>query len=239
MKPVDPPQSPSAVRILVLDRPARRNALDLALSLRILAGLKDAMQDATIGAIVLAGEGPAFCAGLDLDFARDADAAAMARLVAAQQDIARTVLFGPKPVVAAVHGHAVGGGLEMALACDVIVWGESAEGWFPEVSRGLSVTGGASALLPIIVGLNRARAMVLLGERWPAERLRSAGLVHRVAPGGEVRALALEIAQRLAGEPSEALAFAKRSLLAGAAAAVENALEMETRAAVAGAARGA
>src|ERR1043165_3413659 len=109
MEPPEP-QSARGVRLLVLDRPARRNALDLALSRRILNGLQEAMQDASVGAIVLAGEGPAFCAGLDLDFARDADAAAMERLVATQQDIARAMLFGGKPVVAAVHGHAVGGG---------------------------------------------------------------------------------------------------------------------------------
>ena len=222
------------VRTLTLQRPHRRNALIPELSSALLAGLNDAMADAAIRAIVLAAEGPAFCAGLDLDFARTANPTAIGQLVDQQQAIARTILFGRKPVIAAVHGHAVGGGFEMALACDVVVWGESADGWFPEVAKDLVATGGVSALLPLSVGLARAKAMLLFGDRLSGAALHASGLVYRVLPSAEVAVCAFDLARRLAEQPPNALAFAKRALLTGAADAIRAALELETRGAVLG-----
>lgn len=222
------------VRTLVLQRPQRRNALIPELSSALLASLNSAMVDSSIRAIVLAAAGPAFCAGLDLDFARTATKAELSELVDQQQAIARTILFGRKPVIAAVHGHAVGGGFEMALACDVVVWGDTADGWFPEVAKGLVATGGVSALLPLSVGLARAKSMLFFGERWSGAALQTSGLVHRVVPSAEVAACAFDLARRLAEQPSDALAFAKRALLAGAAGAIRAALDLETQGAVAG-----
>jgi len=220
------------VRLMVLDRPAARNAFIPELSAAIVDALKAAHADDGVGAIVIAGNGPAFCAGLDLKFADIADTPTMRRLVDSQQEIARQLLLGPKPVVAAVHGHAVGGGMELALACDLIVWGEGAEGWFPEVPKGLAATGAATLLLPLLVGLSRAKEMMLLAGRWSGMALKQIGLVHSLVPADAVRPAALDMAARLAAMPPAGLAFAKRSLSAGARAALEEALAAETDAAM-------
>lgn len=227
-------ESNGAVRLLILDRAQRRNALTPEISGALLAGLNAAMADPATRAIVIAAEGPAFCAGLDLEFARTGSAAEMKQLVDYQQEIGRVILFGRKPVIAAVHGHAVGGGFEMALVCDAVVWGEGAQGWFPEVSKGLVVTGGTSAILPLVVGLARAKSMLLFGARWSGAQLHAAGLVHSVTASANVRAQAIALAEYLAAQPADGIAFAKRALLLGAQATIEAALALETRGALAG-----
>lgn len=202
-----------------LNRPERLNAENAELVEGLIEALGRAVDD-RVGAAVLAGRGRAFCAGHDLT----ADDGVPQRLA----DVTRAVRRAPFPVVAAVHGYALGAGCEFALCCDLVIAAEDAVFGFPEVDVGLSVTGGISHVLPLAVGLARAKELILVGERFGAAQAERLGLVNRVVPPEALQAEALALAQRLAGKPAEALAFAKAALDSGAQSTLEQALELET-----------
>jgi enoyl-CoA hydratase/carnithine racemase len=130
--------------------------------------------------------------------------------------------------VAAVHGYALGAGCEFALGCDLVVAAQDAEFGFPEVSVGLSVTGGISRLLPLLVGPVRAKELLMLGDRFGAPRALELGLVNWIAPSGQHEILAAGIAVRLRDQPALALALAKQALDRGAECALEEAMAAET-----------
>jgi enoyl-CoA hydratase/carnithine racemase len=223
------------VRLAILNRPARRNAIDPELAAGLLAAIRAAEADPAIGALVLAGEGAAFCAGLDLKFAATCDEAAMRALVADQQAVARALLLSAKPVVAAVQGYAVGGGFETALAADFIIAADDMQAWFPEAEKGLFITGGITLLLPRLVGLPKARELALLGRRQGAADLDALGLLHEVAPAAEIRRRAVELATDLAGRP--AAGVLKLALNRACLAQLDEVLAREAEAAIAGARR--
>ena len=157
------------VRRIALNRPARLNAMNRALLDDVARAFDDANADPATRAIVFTGEGRAFCAGDDRhDHAHPEDEAEARALVEAIQRATRAISFGPKPVVGAINGWAVGGGFEWAINCDFPIWAEGAKGFFPEVSLNLFVTGAVTSLLPAMVGLLKARVMLLLGERYGA-----------------------------------------------------------------------
>src|SRR4029078_7401777 len=124
-----------------------------------------------------------FCAGDDRrEHVHPADEAEARDLVDAIQRATEAIIFGPKLVVGGINGWAVGGGFEWAINCDFPIWAESARAFFPEVSLNIFVTGGVTALLPALVGLNTAREMLYFGERYTAERLLDLGVAWRVVP---------------------------------------------------------
>ncbi|MGB3014998.1 MAG: enoyl-CoA hydratase/isomerase family protein, partial [Candidatus Nanopelagicales bacterium] len=195
-----------------LDRPNRLNAVVPALVDEILAAFERARAD-EVRAIVLAGRGRAFCAGHDLkEPAPVEDEAAARQRLQRIQDVTRAIRSFPGPVIAAVHGYALGAGAEFALGCDLVVAGQDARFGFPEVGVGLSVTGGISALLPRTVGSVRAKELLFLGEHLSADDAYRLGLVNRVVPAGTQEQAAHELAQRLAAQPPAALALAKSLL---------------------------
>jgi 2-(1,2-epoxy-1,2-dihydrophenyl)acetyl-CoA isomerase len=207
-----------------LDRPERLNAVVPALVDDLLSAL-DAVACSDAGAVVLAGRGRAFCAGHDLKeppLTGDSRAR-LDRL----QDVTRRLRGLAQPVIAAVHGYAIGAGAEFALGCDLVLAAEDARFAFPEVSLGLSVTGAASRLLPLLVGPLRAKELLLLGERFDARRAHQLGLVNAVVPAAELDGRAVEWARRVAAHPRAATAMAKRALDAGIDGALEGALELE------------
>jgi enoyl-CoA hydratase/carnithine racemase len=210
-----------------LNRPDRLNAVVPALADGLLAALDRAGADGA-RAIVLAGRGRAFCAGYDLKEPLPTASVPETRArLERLQEITRRVRAFPGVVIAAVHGYALGAGCEFALTCDLVVADEPAQFGFPEVGVGLSVTGGISALLPRMVGLPRAKELLLLGERIGAQRAASLGLVNRVAPEGEHEKVARQIALRIAAQPPVAAELAKRVLDDGAEASVAQALATE------------
>lgn len=223
------------VRTLTLNRPDRLNAMNRRLIDDVAAAFDDANRDPATRAIVLTGAGTAFCAGDDRRAHVHPDTEDAARdLVEAIQRATRAMVFGPKPVVGAIHGWAVGGGFEWALNCDFAVWAEDARGFFPEVSLNLFVTGGVTALLPSLVGLARAREMLFFGEHYEARRLFELGLVHRVVPGDRLLEEAEATARRLAELPPQSVRAMKRVLNAVAVPDLARALQLETEATVAG-----
>ncbi|WP_344424424.1 enoyl-CoA hydratase/isomerase family protein [Amycolatopsis minnesotensis] len=210
------------VALIWLNRPERLNAVVPALVDDLLTAL-DAVRDAR--AVVLAGRGRAFCAGHDLK-EPPAEGDSRARLERLQ-DVTRKLRALPAPVIAAVHGYAIGAGAEFALGCDLVVAAESAVFAFPEVSLGLSVTGAASRLLPLLMGPLKAKELLLLNERFDAAKARELGLVNAVTSEDGLLEHAMGWAGRIAGHPPAAVAMAKRALDSGTESALDAALELE------------
>ena len=210
-----------------LNRPERLNAVVPELTAALVAAFERAGPDGA-RVIVLAGSGRAFCSGHDLKEKLPPETVLATRLRVEQiQDVTRAIRRFPGPVIAAVHGYALGAGCEFALGCDLVVAAEDAQFGFPEVSVGLSVTGGISRLLPLLVGPVRAKELLLLGERFGAARAQEWGLVNQVTPAGGHEQAAAELAARLRDRPALALALAKQALDRGADSALEEAMAAE------------
>jgi 2-(1,2-epoxy-1,2-dihydrophenyl)acetyl-CoA isomerase len=195
-----------------LNRPGRLNAVVPALVDDMLVAFDQARQDGA-RVIVLAGRGRAFCAGHDLKepVPRETLPETRERLERIQ-DVTRRIRAFRGVVIAAVHGYALGAGCEFALACDLVVADDQARFGFPEVGVGLSVTGGISKLLPALVGLAKARELLLLGEQVATPDALAMGMIGRIAPPGEHEKAAAELAAVLLSRPPVALQLAKRVL---------------------------
>ncbi|MEA3137783.1 MAG: hypothetical protein QOC71_2064, partial [Thermoplasmata archaeon] len=192
----------------------------------LIAKLKDAESDPAIGAVVLTGAGTAFAAGADLKelLTRSSDE----QLHFLQPPhIYSTVEGLAKPVVAAINGHALGAGLELATACDVRVCADSAKLGQPEVSLGLIPGGGGTQRLTHLVGSGHAARLVLTGDVVTADEALRIGLVDVVVAKGQAVAKAVELAAAMARHEPAALAAAKRSLLAARGPGYEAGLESE------------
>lgn len=210
-----------------LSRPERLNAVDVGLTRGLVAALTHAGEDGA-RAVVLSGAGRAFCAGHDLKEEPAVETVLQTRARLEEiQEVTRLVRRLPAPVVAAVHGYALGAGAEFALCCDVVVAAEDAVFGFPEVSVGLSVTGGISRLLPALVGWARAKELLLLGERVGGPDAAAMGLVTRCVPTGEHESTALDLARRMAVRPALSLSLAKQVLDAGLDSTVDGAMARE------------
>jgi len=201
-----------AVAVLRVARPAARNALDAATLAELAAACDTLAGEAAVRAVVVTGAG-------DKAFSAGADIAAMAAMNAAEghafAQLGHVVMSKlehlPVPVVAAVGGVAVGGGLELALACDLIVAAEEARFGQPEINLGLIPGFGGTQRLVRRVGLSRTRELVYLGQVIPAAEAARIGLVSRVVPAAHVMAEAMRLATELAGKAPLALAAAKRA----------------------------
>lgn len=202
---------------LTLNRPEALNAISTELARDLIAALDAVSQDPAVRAVVLSAAGEkAFCVGADLkeraDFT-DAD-------LLAQRPVFRR-MFGaiidlPIPVVAAVSAHALGGGFEMALGCDLIVAGDGATFGLPEVSVGLVPGGGGTQLLGRRVGAARAADLILTGRRVGLDEAAALGLIDRRVTAPEtVRDAALELAARIAANSPIAVRNAKQALRIG------------------------
>lgn len=226
---------PTGVRVITLNRPDSLNAMNLDLITDVSRAFDDANADPHTKAIIFTGQGRAFCAGDDRHEHVHPETESEARaLVDAIQRATRSIVFGAKPVVGAINGWAVGGGFEWAINCDFPIWGSDAKAFFPEVSLNLFVTGAVTSLLPALVGLNKAREMLFLGERYSARDLHELGVAWRVVADDELMAEAGRVANQLAALPPLAVRAMKRVLNQGAMSGIEAALRSETEATVAG-----
>lgn len=201
-----------------LNRPERLNAVAPILVDDLLTAL-DQVAASGAGAVVLGGHGRAFCAGHDLKEPTPPGDAR--RRLERLQDVTRRLRALPQPVIAAVHGYAIGAGAEFALGCDLVLAADDAVFAFPEAGLGLSVTGAASRLLPLLVGPAKAKELLLLGERIDAATAERIGLVNAVV--ADVDETAMAWARKIAKQPGATLA--KRVL--DASVDVEPALELE------------
>jgi enoyl-CoA hydratase/carnithine racemase len=184
------------VAVVRLDRAAKRNALNDALVL----ALRDVFENLppTVGAAVIHGGGDHFCAGLDLSELRERDAVQGVHHSRMWHKALDAIQFGSVPVVAALHGAVVGGGLELASATHIRVADASTFYALPEGSRGIFVGGGASVRVPKLIGAARMTDMMLTGRVYDAEQGERAGFAQYLVPQGESLAKAIELARRIA-----------------------------------------
>ena len=187
---------------ITLDSPGNRNALSAGLIAELLAHLDAAMADAEVRCVVLTGNGPAFCAGADLkargtSIARDGEGGGQSPFVT----LLKRLWDAPKPVIAGVNGHAFGGGIGLAAACDIAIGAEDARFSFSEVRLGLVPATISVVVIPKI-GVHQAMRLFLTGERFDAARARDHGILHRVVPAAELlEALREEVAAVCLGGP--------------------------------------
>lgn len=201
--------------VIALNRPACLNAINEPMVRAFIAALREANADAATAAIVLHGNGKAFCAGDDLtahDSPADMDEMAMRARVDVMQQVSREIMFGEKPVIAAVHGWAVGGGFEWTINCDAVIWSEEARAFFPEIEWGMFVSGGVTALLPRLVGPQRTFKWIVGGEHLDGKALQEAGLVTEIVPTGQHLDAAFALAERIASRPAKAVRSLKRAI---------------------------
>ena len=199
------------VLVVTIDRPEAKNAVDLATAQAIGAAMDALDDDDGLVVGVLTGAGGVFSAGMDLKaFLRGE------RPHVPGRGFAGLVERPPStPLIAAVEGPALAGGFEIALACDLIVAGESASFGLPEVRRGLLAGGGGLLRLPRKAGLPRAMEWALTGDRVSAADAAAAGVVNRLVPDGQALEAALELARRIAANGPLAVQGTKRILTEG------------------------
>ena len=190
-----------SVLVLTLNRPEVRNALNPELKDRLLGALRGADADPGVRVVVITGAGPIFCPGMDLKaFAKGADFGGLSSFF--KKGIA-------KPVIAALNGSALGGGFELALACDLIVAAQDAKIGMPEVKRGLFAAGGGTTLASRIP-LAMALELGLTGDPVTVGRAQELGLVNKVVPADRVLAEAMELAERIAANAPLGVAITKK-----------------------------
>jgi len=215
---------------LILNRPAKLNAISAELREALVEAIADATFDDRVRVIAIAGAGRAFCAGYDLSEAAPPTAWGWRDVLG--RDVAATLAVWscPKPVIAQVHGYALAGGLELAMACDLIVAAEDAQLGEPEIRFG---SAPVTLLMPFLLGQKKTRELLMTGDLIDAREAERIGLVNRVvardALGSEVDTLA----DRLARVPPDVMAPTKLMLnramdAAGFAAAVEMGLDLQS-----------
>jgi enoyl-CoA hydratase/carnithine racemase len=201
------------IATITLNRPEVRNAIDLPTALAIAAVLDEVDERADVSVAVLTGAGTTFCAGMDLK----AFAATKERPIHESRG-AFGIVRRPceKPLIAAIEGNALGGGLEIALACDLVVATESSRLGLPEVKRGLVAAAGGVLRLPRRIPQAVALELIMTGEPLTAQEARGWGLVNRVAPDGGALAVARELAAAVNANAPLAVRAAKRIVVESA-----------------------
>jgi enoyl-CoA hydratase/carnithine racemase len=202
----------AGVRTIRLNRPEVLNAFDPPMLRDLRAAVDEASGDRDVRAIVLTGGPRAFCTGEDLKTAQTLEADTFRTQMGELQELATALRDAPKPVIGAVAGPAYGGGMELAVNCDVRVAATSARFACPEPKWAMTITNGATVLLPRLVGDGWTREIMLLGTVVDAETALRIGLVTRVVPDDELEACAFELARQVAQFDAGAIARTKRML---------------------------
>lgn len=212
-----------------LNRPDALNSLNLELKTALATALRDARYDESVRALLITGAGRAFCAGGDLsemDPNRTAEQA-RARQHQLLSDVFLPLARTPKPVVAAINGHAHGAGLSLALACDVVVTSTEAPMSFGYVLRGLTPDCGITYVLPRLIGMAKAKQLLFSGRRFDGAEAERLGLVAEAVPADEVLARGRALAAELARGATVALALTKRMLDQSSQLSFEDLAEVE------------
>jgi enoyl-CoA hydratase/carnithine racemase len=218
-----------AVRHIVLDRPEKRNAMNQALLLELGEALRAATNDASVHCVVLRGEGPVFSAGVDLgelmSFAGDPDVLRPFRNVFL--DCANLCEAMPKPVICQIHRACFGGALEVALGCDLRIASDDAQLALPEVKFGIIPDVGGSSRLPAVVGLGRAKELIMTAATIDAAEAHRIGLVNRVVGAAELETATQALVDELLANSHVAVGRSKRVIDASARPALATTLELE------------
>ncbi len=219
------------VRHVVLNRPEKRNAFNSELILALGRALRETATNPDVHVVVLRGEGPMFSSGVDLsELAGMAGSHGIERLRPFRKvwlDVANQLEELPKAVVCQIHGGCIGGALETALACDLRTMAADAVTGLPETRIGLIPDVGGSSRLPQVVGLGRAKELIMTGKLVDGTEAERIGLVNRVAPAGELEAVTAQLVDELLLCAPIAVGLSKRVIDASARPALSTTLELE------------
>ena len=215
------------IATLTIDRPEVKNALDLATVGEIRAALQTVAANADAGVLIVTGAGDAaFVSGAAIN-----DIRARGRdegLAAINSSLFAEVERFPRPTIAAVNGYALGGGCELALACDIRIAADTAKFGQPELGLGIIPGAGATQRLPRLIGMGRAKHLILTGEVIDAKQALEIGLVTAIAPPGQLQIRARELAKRVLRQGPLAARLAKVALNASARVDMDSGLLIET-----------
>ena len=220
----------AGVATLTLNRPEKLNAFTPDLHRELKAALEDAERDSEIRAVLLTGAGRGFCAGQDLSLrrgGRGGGAASGDSLETWYNPLIRRLRRLPKPVVCAVNGVAAGAGANVALACDIVLAARSASFIQAFCKIGLVPDAGGTYHLPRLIGMARASALMLLGEKLSAEDAARFGLIWRVVDDEALMPEATQLARHLARQPTRGLGLIKEALNASFANSLDQQLDLE------------
>ncbi|HEV2884570.1 MAG TPA: enoyl-CoA hydratase-related protein [Pyrinomonadaceae bacterium] len=215
------------VGIMTINRPDKRNALNIK-TREEGAALLDALRtDDSVGVVVITGAGDkAFIAGADIaEFA--GRTAMMQRDVMTARSLFNAIDTFPKPIIAMVNGYCLGGGCELALACDIRVASETASFGQPEINLGIIPGGGGTQRLTRLVGEGKAMEMILTGEIIDARTAHAIGLVNQVYPAAELEVKTMEMANRIAEKSPIALSLAKEAVKIASRSTLDEGLRRE------------
>ncbi|MFN8581721.1 MAG: enoyl-CoA hydratase-related protein [Gemmatimonadaceae bacterium] len=215
------------VLLLTLNRPDKRNALNRALRAALLDAIDEASRDRGVGAVIITGAGDkAFVAGADIGEFAERTVVDQSRVMQ-DRSVQDAIERLPKPVIAAINGYCLGGGLELAMACDVRLAALSATFGQPEINLGIIPGGGGTQRLPRLIGLGAALKLVLTGEPIPANEALRLGLVEEVLSSEELLSRAVLLATRMASRPAVAVAAAKEATRAAMSTTLAEGLRVE------------
>ncbi|MEK6280070.1 MAG: enoyl-CoA hydratase-related protein [Acidobacteriota bacterium] len=215
------------VGIITINRPDKRNALNIKTREEGAALLEGLRNDNSIGVVVITGAGDkAFIAGADIaEFA--GRTAMMQRDVMTARSLFTAIDTFPKPVIAMINGYCLGGGCELALACDLRIASETASFGQPEINLGIIPGGGGTQRLTRLIGEGKAMEMILTGEIVDARTAFTIGLVNHVVPAAELEAKTMEIANRIAEKSPVALSLAKEAVKVASRSTLDEGLRRE------------
>jgi enoyl-CoA hydratase len=216
------------VGICVLNRPERHNALSTALLEELISALDDFDADPAIRAIVIRGEGPSFAAGADID--ELAELSGLEFLTSRRGKLWRALQKRATPMIAACHGWTLGGGCELALACDIVIAARDARFGLPETSLGVIPGAGGTQRLVRAVGKALAMDVILTGRTLTGEEAVAAGLAARCGPAEQLVEAALEIAHEIARRSPIAQRLARDAILRALDVPLDAGLDLERRA---------
>jgi enoyl-CoA hydratase len=216
------------VGVITLNRPKRLNAINSDLLSGLIHYLQRAGEDADVKSVILTGSGRAFCAGEDLKETQAGKTLAQwTREVDALQEIQRVISKLGKPLLAAVRGYALGGGLEFALCCDIRIAAEDARFGFPETGVGLTVTSAGTKLIAQIVGLGKAKELIFTGDFIDAAEALRIGLVNQVVSGDDLMEAAFGMCRKINKRSPLALRLSRSAVDQGLHSSFEQILEIE------------
>lgn len=204
------------VATITLNRPKVYNSFNREMALACQDALDQAEQDSQVRAIVLTGSGKAFCAGQDLQEVSDPQGPSLTTILQEHYNpIVTRIRAIEKPIIGAVNGVAAGAGANIALACDLTIAAQSASFIQAFSKIGLIPDSGGTYFLPRLIGMQRATALIMLGDKCPAPEAQQMGMIYRCVPNEEFAAAVASLSQTLAQMPTKGLGLSKRALNAG------------------------
>ncbi len=219
----------AGVTTILLNRPKQLNALNAATTADLLAAFEAIATNPAVRAVIITGSGErAFAAGADIGELQTLPSASAGRAMAlGSHRLGRLMAELPQPIIAAVNGFALGGGLELALACDIRIAADSAQLGLPEVTLGIMPGWGGTQRLARLVGPGAAKLLMLTGERIGADEALRLGIIERVVPAAELQSAAQALAAKIAALPPLSIAAIKQAVNHGLNMSLEQANAFE------------